>query len=334
MIGQFKKTWRMYLGIPLVLLAIITVFLTFNGCVSPLTCVEIPNLKEHDNHVVIVKSSDNPFYRKPIASFVEQIEANVTIVEISNSASHRSIADAITALKPDLVYSLGIEATQIVYNELTVPTLFAMVPHHRERNLLPNARFFGITLESPPMHEFAQFKLIIPNMKRVLVFYDPEISPQTIRTAETNLKTMGITLQAVEVHNVEDLKRAYHEHAKTVDAIWLQIDPVVMNTQSFSFLVEQATNHKLPLVTSLSDKLAESGATVSVSADFEAIGSQAANLATLYLEEKTVPQEQRIQTPLGWRLTLNLTAANLISMKIPEESLPYVSRIVSADYTE
>lgn len=279
-------------------------------------------------HVVIVKSADNPFYDQPVAAFMEQVETRTTVVTIAPDALESNVIDAVRALAPTLVFALGIEATRMVREHVDVPTVFAMVPGYQDLNLQPGERFFGITLESPPISDFTQFKLIVPTMRKVLVFYDPRASRRTVEAAQKDLVALGIELKAVAVENFDALKQAYRAHATGMDAIWLQIDPVVMNLQAFDFMARQTAEDGVPLVTSLSDKFAEAGALVSVSLDFASIGSQAANLAMTYLDQKEIPAEQRIQPPVGWRLTVNMTVAETLGHKVPEESLPYISRVI------
>ena len=120
-------------------------------------------------------------------------------------------------------------------------------------------------------------------------------------------------------------------HDNNVDAIWVHIDPVVMNQKSFDFLKERSLATGLPLLTSLSDKFAEAGALVSVSVDFTAIGSQAATIVEMFMQDGSVPKAHRIQPPVGGKLSVNLEVAKQLGITIPAESYANINRIIIAD---
>jgi putative ABC transport system substrate-binding protein len=307
--------------------------LAFCACSGPLLVGATrtqPGITAAAKHVVIVRSDTNPAYDTPIKALVAQLDYRITDVTLTPRASKDAVVKAIRGLEPDLVIAVGAGALVSVAEQLQpTPVLFSMVLNQRKFVPEGQKHLFGVSLEVPAEIDFLRFKMIMPSLKRVLVIYSPAASGAFVAAAKEPLAAMGVELVAVAATNQAEVEAAYAKHRKGVNAVWMQSDPVVMNNAAWEFLRRRSRLDSVPIITSLSDEFARSGAVMSVSLDFAAIGSQMATLVQGVLDGEQQPQEIGIQAPAGGWVTVNLDVAREIGAEIPTESLVFVNRVIA-----
>ncbi len=299
------------------------------GCVAPRVIQPVARASADDAPVVVIlTSSNNRLYEEPIVAFQSQLEG-VATVYVETLTNEGGLAEAVEEVKPSLIFALGTQAASFARQRFPdVPLLFAMVVNHGRLKELAAPDVMGIALEVPPTAEFTQFKLVVPSMNRVLALYAAEHSSDVIANATKAARTLGITLIAIPVHNLEEVKARYVEHGHGIDTIWLLNDPVVMNPASFAYLREVANRDHVALVSSLSEKFAKAGALMSVSVDLSSLGFQASAMALSALKQDKKPAEIGVQPPIGARLVLNMGVAQQLGLQVPEEVLPFVSEVI------
>lgn len=281
-------------------------------------------------HVIVLKSSDNPLLEQPLWSFVEQVPHQIDIFTLTSGTTGSAVAKALGASGADLVFTLGLgAATLVADHEKDIPVLFAMVPNAERHGLTARSNVMGVGLESPSVSDFMQFKMVAPKMKDVLVIYSEASSGPAVRQSKKDLVPWGVELLLAPAEDQAGVVGAYNDHRNQVDAVWLQNDPVVMNPRAFGFLRESTIKDRLVFVTSLSERFAEAGALASVSLDFSAVGSQAANMANMVLEGRKTAAEIGVQPPVGGLVTLNQETARKIGISVPEEVLPFLNRVIA-----
>lgn len=149
-----------------------------------------------------------------------------------------------------------------------------MVVNHRRLGLQGRSKLMGVALEPSAAAEFAQFKMVLPAMRRVVTFYAPDESATRVRDAQAESKKLGIELIAVPVSSARDVQDLYDENTREADAVWLLSDPVVMNPDTFEFMTKRGVQRRIPMLASFSETFAREGALVAVSADLTAFGSE------------------------------------------------------------
>ena len=283
-------------------------------------------------HIVILKSNDNPLFDLAIRTFTQQSTAEITVFSAADRTCVEPLIDAMRARQPDLLFVLGTPAALLAKQYFTdTPVLFALVVNFERHHLMELPNFMGIALEAPPATEFAQFKMIAPNVKRGLAFYSPTESRVLVERARTDLQSMGVELDATAVESPEQLQEKYATLVPSVDAVWLLNDPAIMNARTFAFLRAQTQAAHLPFFASLSDRFAEGGALASVSQDFAALGSQAVAMSRRFLEQGVAPSTLGVQAPIGGYLAVNLDVARQIGLEIADDIMPYINRLIESD---
>lgn len=271
--------------------------------------------------VVVLKSDQNPLFDEVFRVFEEQTDFELVYYTLTADTRAPDVQNVTAQEKASLIISAGTRAAKLAAEAIgDVPVLFLMVPNGAHITALHKANVAGISLEAPTASDFAQFKLVAPRIKRVLTFYSDE-SKDVVLQAKTDLVAWGIDIVAVPATGLPDIQAAYEKLSGAFDGVWLQNDNVVMNLNTFMFLRDATIRSKVAFLTSLSANFAKAGALVSVSIDFSALGSQAANIASRLLNDKTPPADVGIEPPIGGSIAINMDTAASIGVEIPQRAL-------------
>jgi putative ABC transport system substrate-binding protein len=124
--------------------------------------------------------------------------------------------------------------------------------------LLPDAEhksLHGISLTPDPALLFARLKSLQPNVKRVLVVYDPQHNEWLIRLARDAAKAQGLELLAQEARDLASAARWYETLFSAAqpqrDALWLPQDPTTVDENTILPLVlKESWNRSVPVFSS------------------------------------------------------------------------------------
>jgi ABC-type uncharacterized transport system substrate-binding protein len=280
---------------------------------------------------VIIKSNDKTMLDPPIEAFIEQVEANV-VVYSGIPDDPKVLADAIRSHKPALLFALGTPAARFASDFLpNVPLLFAMVVNYERHDFTKRDNVMGIAFESAPAAEFAKFKMVAPDMRRVVAFYTPDHSKAMVTSAVQDLSALDIELIPVPVASTTDVSRVYSESVRNADGVWMLAAPKVMTPDAFEFLRAQTLRDQLALVTSVSDQFARNGALMCVSPDTIALGAQAAALARKVLFEGVKASGIGVEPPMSSVLTVNTSVAKHIGLEISDFVIPLINETVTSN---
>ncbi len=302
--------------------------LALSGCaVVPLQAVQL-QAKADRPTIVVVRSNANQIFDGPVSELARESDASIHVYQTIDDVDPDRLEAGIRALKPALIVAFGGKAASLLSSRIhDVPILFAMVVNHEQYGLHKAPNVMGVALEPSPEVEFTMFKMILPNLRRVVAFYSPDLSATAIEVATRDLAKIGVTLDAVPVAQPSELPARYAEHAKQHDAVWVFNDQRLLAPETFGHLVKHSRADRLPLLASVSEELAKQGALMAVGSDFIALGSQAAVMARSVIEEGVKPSDIGVQAPIGAKLVINETVARELGIKVPAGVSQFVVKI-------
>ncbi len=279
--------------------------------------------------IVVVRSSDNPIYDTPIQWFTDTMTGQVSLYTVV-AGKEQALVQAVKQNNPALVFTLGSQATALVRQTLPeIPTVFAMVLDHDRLKITDQPQVAGVALDTSVGNTFAQFRLVMPTLKRVLAFHS-QLTEETANRAKTHLQSIGIDLVLVKVANPDEVKKKFPATTAGIDAIWQINDPQIFTEDEFYFLRDKSKETRLPFFASLSEEFARAGATAAVSVDLTSLGAQVAKIANDILGG-TSPKTIGVQAPIGAYLALNLDVAKAIGVEVPVASLNNINKIISSE---
>jgi putative tryptophan/tyrosine transport system substrate-binding protein len=240
----------------------------------------------------------------------------------------RTFARELIATAPDVMVSSTNQVTRIVQQETqTIPIVFAFVGD-------PVGSGFAASLAHPGTNitGFANFensiggkwvelfKEIAPRAGRVGFVFNPDAAPNVgfFHAAEAAAPSLGIKLAALAVRDASDIEQHIAAFASEPDG-GLIVAPHAVTLGNRKLLIELAARYRLPAV--YSDRyFAESGGLVSFGNNSADLFRRAATYIDLILKGAN-PADLPVQLPTKFELIVNLKAAEMLGLTIPESFL-------------
>jgi putative ABC transport system substrate-binding protein len=265
--------------------------------------------------VAIVKSKENVNYNRFVAGFAVESKLPYTEHSLdSNEDEARKVYNKLKQDKPALIVAIGTLAAKMAKEIITgIPVVFAMVPNHEQHGLAAD-NLTGIALNIPLRQQLATLKILAPNTKNVGVMYNPRFSKAIVEAALRVAKEQGLNIVSAKIDSPDEVPDATRAFLGTIDALWMVPDQAVMNSETFKHLLKFTFKNKVPFF-SIAHKLVETGALVSLSPNFAAIGAQAGRLALKVLKENVSPKLIPVADPEGLDIAVNLTTAKRIGVE-------------------
>ena len=265
--------------------------------------------------MVLVKSDALPSYNEVVTAFTLQSPDTLAEYNLAkNAANGRKIFAQLAAQPPDLIVSVGPLAAGLAKELIkTTPVLFLMVPDNQAENLRAESST-GILLYAPALAQLTLLKELSTTVTRVGIVHSEAESSPLFDTARQAAKKLGLSLVFSKVGDEKQVAAALEGLKGKIDALWLLPDEVVLNPVAHADLVGFALKERLPFMT-LTPRLVKAGALCSLSADFAALGRQAAALANKILRENVKPATLALAAPEGLNLAFNLSTAKTLGQE-------------------
>ena len=271
----------------------------------------------HAHEVVILKSANITAYNQAVGSFKSSMPPDTTFIEYDlkgDAHAGRIYAGKIRASGADLVLAVGAKAAIAARLEIfDIPIIYCMVLHPRKYDLkAPN--LVGVPPKPPIGQQLETLRTIMPNLKRIGYLFDPDKTSPLQADATAHAQHLGLTFIERQVRTAEQVPAALRELLPKVDALWLVSDSTVLTEESFSFLLREAFDQRIPII-GFDPEFSRRGALISFWIDSADIGRQAAHAAkTLLAGSPGLPSK----TPMPkLRMALNLGTAEYLGITIP-----------------
>jgi len=255
-------------------------------------------------------------YQQAAQSF-QQDFAGATRLDLPVEAPGREMLLAGLARKPPgLLVAVGTQAARAARQRLpTVPLLYCLALNPRLNGLVGESTG-GVTLEIEPADQMAALQKALPRLQRLGVIYDEPGSGARVRQAEKSLRGR-VRLVARSVSTPREAARAIPEILGQVDAFWMLWDPVIANPGNFKLLVDLSLKHRIALA-SPAVPFVEAGALLGLSADADAAGRRAAQMARQVLAGSK-PGDFGAEPAPGPVITFNGQIARRLGVPIPRD---------------
>ena len=265
-------------------------------------------------------------------------EQNITFIVEDTKGSIDNLPNRVTKLlsaKPDVLFTITtIHTVTAKQATTTVPIVFALVgdpvgdglieSYASSKNNVTGVSSFNAPLSGKRLEVLLE---VAPRIKRLLVFVVPKevITLSSLRFLEDTAKKFGVQLACRDVASKEEVEAQLQKMPKeSFDAIYYM--PSVLLRSTIDLFVKKAKAERVPLVVH-EDSLVEQGALISYGPEPRLTGLQAAALVDKVLRGSK-PSEIVVETPNRLFLTINLTTAKEIGLKIPRGILERADRLI------
>jgi putative tryptophan/tyrosine transport system substrate-binding protein len=270
--------------------------------------------------VVSVQSVAVKPYDEALGGFTHAIASTGVELEriVLSTSPNMAIVRRLDAIKPDLVLAVGMGALSRIASLGEIPIVYVMVLDPAEV-ISRNLRVTGVRMGVAPEKQLAVVRKTFPQLKTIGLLYDPRRSDRMVGRIQRAANLNTITVNARPVSKAEAVPNALLELAGKIDLFWMLPDLTVVTPQTIEFLLLFSMDSRTPLLT-FSDKYAEQGALLAISADPYDMGQQAGEMALRILngaEAGAIPQEDARKAVV----TINLKIARKLGVKIDRENM-------------
>jgi len=272
--------------------------------------------------IVILQSSELPYYEQAVQGFKAAIPATTRVKEYNLNgqlARGREIGKSLRASPPDLILAVGLKAAIAAKFEIfDQPVVFCLVLNP-DAHGLPASNMTGIEVRIPPEAQLTALRSVIPHRRRIGVLYDEEHSGTFIHDAHRAAKQQGLELVAVAIRGQDDIAQAVRRLLPTIDALWLIQDQTVISESAIPFYLDSTLDAKVPLFT-FSSTLVRQGALGALVVDAWTVGQQAARIAQARLKEPNTATSS-MQAPEQPQLAVNVSSAEYLGLPPSPETM-------------
>jgi ABC-type uncharacterized transport system substrate-binding protein len=217
--------------------------------------------------IVMVTQRDVPQYAQVAAAF-QRTQPNVRVVDVNETVGAIGDADVIVA-----VGSKAFDLARAQPGSAAIVAAAVLNPQTGGRHAVT-----AVPMESRAGDVLDVLHAIAPDVRKVLALHPPGDSP-VLAEARAAAKARGFSVEFHALDDLSGLEGAMRELLQGQQALWLLPDARLAKPEVAKFLVATCLERKLPLVGFLAG-MAQVGALLAVAADFDAIGREAARLAS------------------------------------------------------
>ncbi|MFI4997794.1 MAG: ABC transporter substrate-binding protein [Hyphomicrobiales bacterium] len=166
---------------------------------------------------------------------------------------------------------------------------------------------------------------IIPNIRDVAVFYDPDSQRTALEATERAGRRLGLQLQAMPLPNVDSYEPAFQKAgAGHVDAVDVLASPF-FNANRSRF-AELAAKYRLPAIYETGE-YARSGCLMAYGPIFTDMARRGATYVDKILKGAK-PGDLPVEQPTKFELAINLKAANALGLVVPSSLLARADELI------
>ena len=267
------------------------------------------------------------------------IEGENLIVELRDAKGDRGAlqpaAAELVGKKVDLIFTTGSRATEaaktatneipIVFRHPADPVAVGLLKNIKR----PEANVTGVAAFSSDMSQkrLEILKMIVPNLRRVHVFYDANSKYSTDNLLIARKAAAKLRLEVVNhpVKTGDELQSSLDKlQAQDGDAIFQFPDDLIESQANLLF--DGAKKLKLPTIFD-QENWATRGSLATYGPNYTQMGRQAAVLVDKLLKGAK-PKDVPVQPAGKFDLVINLRTANIIGLSIPPETLAKADRVI------
>jgi putative ABC transport system substrate-binding protein len=194
----------------------------------------------------------------------------------------------------------------------------------------PGGNITGLTFdvtEDTWAKRMSLLKEMAPKVSRVLVFWNPDYSPNRVRwtTIEGAGRTLNVTLLSAKIQGISDVAKGFVTASESrAGALFVLGDPLL-----FSFradIANLAVKHGLPSMSPYREA-AEAGGLVAYGANLPDQRRRAATYVDKILKGAK-PENLPIEQPTKFELVINLKTAKALGLTIPQSVLQRADQVI------
>lgn len=277
--------------------------------------------------VLVVQSPRLPLYQEVVEGIVSGLppQASVEVFPLPEDPSQ--LVSKIQAV--DMIVPVGSPALRALLKlDPNKPVIYTAVFNSAQFQI-NRVNFTGVSLEISPERQIRTLKEVFPGIKRVGVPYGEQSKAQAEKLF-LMAGDLGVQIFIYAVSSRDDIPQMMKVmKASQVDFVWLPVDTLFANLESYKMLLAESQKHKLPLW-GYAEAHVKAGATFGMEPDFKEVGKATADILWLLSQNakgtaEVKPGELVTMEAPSFRSYLNLES--VYHLQVAEDALAKVSQV-------
>jgi putative ABC transport system substrate-binding protein len=244
------------------------------------------------------------------------------------------LAAELIALKVDVVFASGSEATQATRRQTTTIPIVTISTNPLGLGFVaslarPGGNVTGLSLLGPEVagKRLDLLKQMVPGLARAAVFWNPNDPGAAFSLKETQAAAakLGIQLQILETRTLDEIGSAFAAVAKEGAQAIVVLPAPLLDTNA-ARIAALAQSARLPTVFFSSGSVRD-GALISYGTDFPAIWRRAAYFVDRILKG-VKPADLPVEQPTKFELVINLKTAKALGLIVPDKLLARADEVI------
>ena len=199
--------------------------------------------------VSVVFSSDIEPYQQAYLGFKEFLDGNKVALQVSKynlkQEQQEAIYSKINKEKPDMVFTLGIEASKLAKQNLKdIPVVFCIV---FDTEAVSGLNITGVSIDIPARMKLENIKRVFPDVKKIGLIYSPRLTPQYKEISKA-AEELGFQLITRKINSGKDLPSALREISSQIDCFLMIPDTAIYFPESVEYLLIESLRNKFAVV--------------------------------------------------------------------------------------
>jgi len=270
--------------------------------------------------IAILQSSDAHSHKIAIQIFKKQMAPYTTFVEYNLNGDitlGKQQAQKIRDSDASIVLAIGLKATMAAKVELVnIPVIYAMVLNPKSYDL--NAKnMIGVSHQISVLTQLNSLRMVFPDIKRLGVIHNPEKTSSFTKRDIQKAAKLGFTVIERPLANENAIPKTLRGIIPAIDGLVLLSDSTLLTQESFSFILKETLEHRIPLI-GFSSLITQSGALCSIAHSPIDVGYTLAELAKKTFDQSSLPWGSTISVQQQ-TISLNTHTAEYLNIPITEK---------------
>ncbi|HET9594764.1 MAG TPA: ABC transporter substrate binding protein [Anaeromyxobacteraceae bacterium] len=199
--------------------------------------------------------------------------------------------EKLLATPPEVVVAVGARAFEVARSRATRSAVVGAAVLNPDTGGRRDVT--AVPIEARPADALEALAALAPGARRIVALHSPDGAQAAEAVRAAAARRPGLKVDLKQVDDIAAFKWVFLGALQDHDAIWLLPDARVARPELVRFMAQACLDRRVALVGFL-DGMSRAGALVSVAADLDAIGREAARLAA---EVEARPREERRDIP-------------------------------------
>jgi ABC-type uncharacterized transport system substrate-binding protein len=243
------------------------------------------------------------------------------------------LAAELVKLQVDVIVTSGPQAVRAVQHATnTIPIVMAVIQDPVEMGFVaslarPGGNITGLSFQDSQLvsRRLQLLKEAIPEVSRVAALWDPTGDPTHLKAVETAARSLGLTLQILEVRVPEDLAQAFEAAKQKRAQALIQLASPLLAAHRKGILRLSAKNH-LPAMCQERTFVVD-GCLMAYGPSFVEMFKRAAYYVDRVLRG-VKPADLPVERAATFELVINVTTAKALGLTIPQSLLQRADQVI------